>query len=154
MFSVEYIQQCTNHPNTKGTLNDIDTKNYCHFKPKCVKCSCDHLTNQCHRKERSSDIRSILCDGNHPMNYMGFTVYKVLRNILSSSINQANPIHSTRSNICPNNTTKFLRSHKYRARGTHKPISSGNQRYGRIKKICWKLVQTNDNYAKPPHNPA
>jgi hypothetical protein len=33
-----------------------------------------------------------------------------------------------------NNQTKFLRSHKYRARATHKTISSANQRYTGIKK--------------------
>jgi hypothetical protein len=32
-------------------------------------------------------------------------------------------IHSTRSNICSNNQTKFICSHKYRAKATHKPTS-------------------------------
>jgi hypothetical protein len=43
-------------------------------------------------------------------------------------------LHWTRSNICSNNQTKFLCCHKYRARSTHKPISSANQRYTRLKK--------------------
>jgi hypothetical protein len=38
----------------------------------------------------------------------------------------------------PHILTKFLSSHSYRARATHKPISSANQRYTRIKKIWWK----------------
>jgi hypothetical protein len=40
----------------------------------------DHLTNQSHRKERSSDIQCVLCGGNHPGNYKGYTVYKELQN--------------------------------------------------------------------------
>jgi hypothetical protein len=44
------------------------------------------------------------------------------------------PTHSTRSNICSNNQTEFLCCHKYRARSTHKPTSSANQRYIRLKK--------------------
>jgi malonyl CoA-acyl carrier protein transacylase len=44
-----------------------------------VKCAGGHLTNQCHRKERSSDVRCVLCGGNHPANYKGCTVYKDLQ---------------------------------------------------------------------------
>jgi hypothetical protein len=55
------------------------TKNFCHLKPRCVKCAGDHSTSQCPRKERSSDVRCVLCDGNHPANYKGCTVYKDLQ---------------------------------------------------------------------------
>jgi hypothetical protein len=37
------------------------------------------LTNQCHHKERSSDVRCVLCGGNHPANYKGRKVYKDLQ---------------------------------------------------------------------------
>jgi hypothetical protein len=47
-----------------------------HLKLRCVKCAGDHLTNHCHRKERSSDVRGVLCAGNHPANYKGCMVYK------------------------------------------------------------------------------
>jgi hypothetical protein len=50
----------------------------------------------------------------------------------SSCTNQTNLTHSTRSSICTNNQTKFLCCHKYRARSTHKPTSSANQRYTRL----------------------
>jgi hypothetical protein len=37
----------------------------------------DHLTNQCHRKEISSDVQCVFCGGNHPpANYKGRMVYK------------------------------------------------------------------------------
>jgi hypothetical protein len=35
--------------------------------------------------------------------------------------------NSTRSTICSNNQTKFLRSNKYGSRATHKPSLSANQ---------------------------
>jgi hypothetical protein len=37
------------------------------------------LTNQCHQKERSSDVLCVLCGGNHPANYKECTVYKDLQ---------------------------------------------------------------------------
>jgi hypothetical protein len=39
----------------------------------------DHVTNQCHRKERSSDVRCVLCGGNRLENYKGCTIYKELQ---------------------------------------------------------------------------
>jgi hypothetical protein len=54
--------------------------------------------------------------------------------IHSSCTNQTYLIHSTSSNICSINKTKFICSHKYRARATHKPTLSANQRYTGIKK--------------------
>jgi hypothetical protein len=99
-----------------------------------MKCAGDHLPNQCHQKERSSDVRCVLCGGNHPMNFKGCTVYKDLqkktypplrlKQYTPAQIKQT--LHSTRSNICSNNQTKFLCCHKYRARSTHKPTSSTN----------------------------
>jgi hypothetical protein len=35
--------------------------------------------NQCHHKERSSDVRGVLRGGNHSTNYKGYTVYKELQ---------------------------------------------------------------------------
>jgi hypothetical protein len=55
------------------------TKNYYHLKPRCVKCTSDYITNQCHQKERSSDVRCVLCGGNHSANYKGCTVNKDLQ---------------------------------------------------------------------------
>jgi hypothetical protein len=51
----------------------------------------------------------------------------------SSSTNKTNPMHLTRSITCSNNQARMLWSHN-RARATHKPISSTNQRYAGIKK--------------------
>jgi hypothetical protein len=54
-------------------------KTYCYLKPRRVKCASNHPTIQCQRKERSSDVRCVLCGGNHPVNYKGCRVYKDLQ---------------------------------------------------------------------------
>jgi hypothetical protein len=59
----------------------------------------------------------------------------------TSRTNQTCPIHSTRSNICSNNRTKFLLSHKCRARATHKPTSSANQQNTGFKKYDESLFE-------------
>jgi hypothetical protein len=89
IFNVEYIQQCKIKFEPPKHKRDIaqcancqrygHTKNYCHPKPRCVKCAGDHLTSQCHRKERSSDVRCVLCSGTHPANYNGCMAYKDLQ---------------------------------------------------------------------------
>lgn len=55
------------------------TKKYCHLKPRCVKCTGDHATENCPRKERSDSVKCVLCSGNHPANYKGCAVYKELQ---------------------------------------------------------------------------
>jgi hypothetical protein len=87
IFLVEYLQQCKikfEPPKQKREIEQCancqrygHTKNYCHLK--CVKCSGDHSTHLCHRKDRSKDVRCVLCGGNHPANYKCCTVYKELQ---------------------------------------------------------------------------
>jgi hypothetical protein len=89
IFNVWFIQQCKikfEPPSHKRNIAQCancqrygHTKNYFHLKPRCVKCAGGHLTNQCHRKERSSAVWCVLCCGNHPANYKGWTVYKDLQ---------------------------------------------------------------------------
>lgn len=55
------------------------TKHYCNRVPRCVKCPENHFTTECPRKGTNSDVRCVLCDGNHPANYKGCTVYKQLQ---------------------------------------------------------------------------
>jgi hypothetical protein len=88
IYNVEYIQQCKIKFEPPKHKRDIvqcgncqrygHTKNYSHLKLRCVKCAGDNLTNQCQRKERSSDFRCVLCGGNYPAYYNGCTVYKKL----------------------------------------------------------------------------
>lgn len=55
------------------------TKGFCNRDPRCVKCAGSHTTVECHKKERSDNVKCVLCDGNHPANYKGCTVYKQLQ---------------------------------------------------------------------------
>lgn len=55
------------------------TKAFCHHSPRCVKCAENHLTIHCIRKEKSDDVKCVLCTGNHPANYKGCTVYQELQ---------------------------------------------------------------------------
>lgn len=89
IYQIEYLHHCKiafEPPHRKRDIVQCancqrygHTKNYCHLKPRCVKCAGDHLTLQCHRKDRSSEVRCVLCGGNHPANYKGCTVYKDLQ---------------------------------------------------------------------------
>jgi hypothetical protein len=55
------------------------TKAYCYHNPRCVKCAGTHSTTNCPSKERSDQVKCVLCSGNHPANYKGCTVYKELQ---------------------------------------------------------------------------
>lgn len=55
------------------------TKAFCYRQPKCIKCAGDHLTINCERKTRSDEVKCVLCQGNHPANYRGCSVYKQLQ---------------------------------------------------------------------------
>jgi hypothetical protein len=87
------IAQCAN------CLRYGHTKNYCHLKRRCIKFAGDHLTNQCHRKERPSDVRCVLCGANHPANFKEFTVYKELQNRIPTT--SCETLHFS----CTNQTT-------------------------------------------------
>lgn len=52
------------------------TKNFCSRQARCVKCALDHQTSACPNKERSSNPKCVLCNGNHPANYKGCSVFK------------------------------------------------------------------------------
>jgi hypothetical protein len=118
IFHIEYIQQykikCEPLRHRRDIAQCADcqryghTRNYCHLKLRWVKYAGDPLTTQCHRKERSSDVRCILCGGNYPTNYKD-VLYKELQKkhthhfvetIHASCINQMYPTNSTRNYIC------------------------------------------------------
>jgi hypothetical protein len=86
IFLVEYLQQCKikleplKHKQQIAQCANCQhyrhTKNYCHLTSRCVKCAGDHSTHLCHRKDRSKDVKCVLCGSKHPANYKGCTVYK------------------------------------------------------------------------------
>jgi hypothetical protein len=92
-----YLSRNIHH--TSLTKLRTASKNYCQPKPRCVKCPSKLLTNQCHRKERSSDVRCVLCCGNHPANYKGCTVYKKLQKKTYPPLHFKNAFLPHKSNI-------------------------------------------------------
>lgn len=52
------------------------TKGYRGRKPKCIKCAGNHSSSNCARKDKSDDVKCILCERNHPANYKGCIVYR------------------------------------------------------------------------------
>lgn len=55
------------------------TKNFCNRQPRCVKCTASHSTKECPIKEKSSIVKCVNCNGNHPASYKGCIVYKELQ---------------------------------------------------------------------------
>lgn len=55
------------------------TKSYCWYPSRCVKCSLDHETSEC-KKTFETPPKCVLCNGEHPANYKGCSIYKVIKN--------------------------------------------------------------------------
>lgn len=55
------------------------TQKFCYRQARCVKCAGNHATKDCTRKERSDDVKCVLCGANHPANYKGCIIYKDLQ---------------------------------------------------------------------------
>ena len=64
------IPQCTRCQDYKHT------KSYCNRRPRCVKCAGPHLSKDCPKKNWESQVKCALCNGNHPANYKGCSVFK------------------------------------------------------------------------------
>ena len=54
------------------------TRTYCAHNTKCVKCRKDHPTSSSCENSPNLLAKCILCEGAHPTNYKGCTVYKQL----------------------------------------------------------------------------
>ncbi|KAL1449427.1 hypothetical protein WDU94_001934 [Cyamophila willieti] len=74
------------------------TKTYCTRPFSCVKCGGNHSTSSC-TKTRDLPAKCSLCDGPHPANYKGCTVYKDLQNMRKNDQNGQH--HQTNSNQDP-----------------------------------------------------
>lgn len=54
------------------------TKSYCWHPFRCVKCGGTHNTNNC-TKDKNTPPKCVLCNGDHPANYKGCSVYKDIK---------------------------------------------------------------------------
>lgn len=52
------------------------TKSYCKKKSVCIKCAGHHESKSCERKNWADEVKCALCNGNHPANYKGCSIYK------------------------------------------------------------------------------
>ena len=76
------------------------TKSYCHHSPRCVKCTGNHKTSDCSRNTRSKEVQCTLCNGNHPANYKGCTVYKELQQKMYPALRKRQT--TTQANVVAN----------------------------------------------------
>lgn len=91
IYSIEYLLNTKIYfepPNKKREISQCQrcqryghTKNFCARQPRCVKCVENHLTSECSRRGKSTNIKCVLCKGNDPANYRGCQVYKELQKI-------------------------------------------------------------------------
>jgi hypothetical protein len=72
------------------------TKTYCWHPFRCVKCGQNHDTKSC-SKSNTTPAKCVLCDGDHPANYRGCSVYKEMKHkssppLRGKSLNKSNEI--------------------------------------------------------------
>ena len=79
------------------------TYKLCNHSARCVKCAGLHSTTECPRKEKSKDVKCVLCEGNHPANYKGCMVYKELQQKTYPSLRKKSYNHTSipQSNVHP-----------------------------------------------------
>lgn len=61
-----------------------------------MKCLEPHLTSECPRKNKDDKVKCINCQGDHPANYRGCSVYQSLRKKLQPALREK--IHERRFN--------------------------------------------------------
>ena len=86
------IPQCTN------CQQYGHTKSFCKRKPKCIKCAGNHLSKNCERKNWEAQVKCALCNGNHPANYKGCSIYKQIHESQYPSLPRATSNPSSQIN--------------------------------------------------------
>jgi hypothetical protein len=66
-------------PQSKRCQRFGHKKNFCRYNPRCVKCAAEHLTEECQRKTKDSNVKCVNCSDQHPANYRGCLVHKQLQ---------------------------------------------------------------------------
>ena len=117
------------------------TKTYCSHSPRCVKCGGTHSTTTC-TKSPDLPAKCALCDGDHPANYKGCTIYKELQQRRRLPFNSRhNNLHhqpqSTNQTMKPNYQPNLQSS-------TQNPSTQSNQSYAE--------ATANTGNAPPPTN--
>lgn len=96
------------------------TKTYCWYPSRCVKCSLNHDTSKCN-KPLNNPPKCVLCNGDHPSNYKGCSVYNEIKTKSfpqlrlkaidkSSKVSDTQPISS--NTVCSTNEQNAFQSTK------------------------------------------
>ena len=75
------------------------TKNYCNKVSVCVKYAKNHLTKDCHIKEKTTEVKCAYCDNNHPSRYKGCIVRKQLQQKLFPTLREMRINHNLNTNV-------------------------------------------------------
>jgi hypothetical protein len=116
------------------------TNNYCHLKSRCVKTAGDHLTNQCHWTERSSDAWCVLCDRDKDVRFT--RSYKKhptpqFENIHSSRTKQTTLLGMTNAEITRKNSYSPINiEQEPHINQSHQQTSDAQE----LKKISWVFL--------------
>lgn len=88
IYEINRLVHCTctiEPPNKKREIPQCQncqrlghTKAYCFRKPRCVKCGKFHDTKDCD-KPKDTPAKCALCEGDHPANYKGCSVFKEIQ---------------------------------------------------------------------------
>ncbi|GFV45242.1 retrovirus-related Pol polyprotein from transposon gypsy [Trichonephila clavipes] len=68
--AVEPLNKSTMPPSVIAARNSFITLGFCARAPKCLKCSCGHLTSEC-TKSAKAPAKCANCSGPHPANFSG-----------------------------------------------------------------------------------
>lgn len=75
----------------------------------CVKCGGPHDTQSC-KKTKQTPAKCVLCEGAHPANYKGCTVYRDLTNLRANNNTRTQARHTTETQPANNRHQQGLHS--------------------------------------------
>lgn len=96
------------------------TKTYCWYPSRCVKCSLNHDTRECN-KPLNNPPKCVLCNGDHPSNYKGCSVYSEIKaksfpKLRLKAIDKSSKVSDTQpipiNNVCSSNEQNASQSTK------------------------------------------
>jgi Associated with zinc fingers. len=101
--SIPQCTRCQNYGHTKA---------YCTRPYACVKCGGAHSSVSC-AKTRETPAICALCEGSHPANYKGCTVYKDLQNLRNNSRPTAHRTHDDQTHVNSHQTRPVTQDISY-----------------------------------------
>ncbi|KAF0749033.1 PRE C2HC domain-containing protein [Aphis craccivora] len=135
IFSITSILHTKNHkkrqiPQYQNCQSYGRTRSYCAYPLICVKCGENHLSSSC-TKSQDLPTKCGLCQGAHPANYKGCTIYQTIsrkhNNNTSSKKAQQPPPHNLNINTNPEYQQQQLGSENTPRSRTYANVTEGHQ---------------------------